>query len=256
MKNDELYHDDELQYEVGADQNAPESNRTEIQSSEVCADKRACVCCEKGVLYYTDTGSEEAYQLIVKHFYMPPEGFDDLDDVGDTIGFVINGKLVPKRVRKEFSRDVHDDEVDDDDLDDYDPIEFVQIATPRAYRRRKNLRRWESNEDERRGRLVLIGSGGGRDGSTRIDADMDVYSSLVSEGEVVSHLSNCDRRVWVQVIDGQIECNGQALYPGRATLISNASVIQIRGVADESEILVMDMCVLNEEDDCDGADEE
>ncbi|HLT92764.1 MAG TPA: pirin family protein, partial [Woeseiaceae bacterium] len=42
-------------------------------------------------------------------------------------------------------------------------------------------------EDERRGRLRLIGSRDGREGSVTIQQDVDLYSSLLWEGQVIEH---------------------------------------------------------------------
>ncbi len=47
-------------------------------------------------------------------------------------------------------------------------------------------------EAERRGRLRLIGSADGRDGSVTIHQDMDLYESLLAPGETVTHKPEAD----------------------------------------------------------------
>jgi hypothetical protein len=60
MKNNPRNHDKALETDTNANQHMPESRCAENGSlGERFVDRRACACCEKGVLYYTETGSEE-----------------------------------------------------------------------------------------------------------------------------------------------------------------------------------------------------
>ena len=70
--------------------------------------------------------------------------------------------------------------------------------------------------EARRGKLCLIGSRDGRDGSITIQQDVSVYATILGKDESVHHESAPDRFCWVQVAKGGITLNGQALAEGTA----------------------------------------
>lgn len=95
-------------------------------------------------------------------------------------------------------------------------------------------------EDERRGRLRLIGSRDGREGSVTIQQDVDLYSSLLWEGQVIEHRPAAGRKVWIQVARGSVAVNGERLEAGDGAAITDEPAIELRGSGD-SELLLFDM---------------
>ncbi|HLT91797.1 MAG TPA: hypothetical protein VKZ85_12730, partial [Woeseiaceae bacterium] len=93
---------------------------------------------------------------------------------------------------------------------------------------------------ERRGRLRLIGSRDGREGSVTIQQDVDLYSSLLWEGQVIEHRPAAGRKVWIQVARGSVAVNGERLEAGDGAGITDEPAIELRGSGD-SELLLFDM---------------
>ncbi|MEI6209375.1 MAG: pirin family protein [Desulfuromonadales bacterium] len=54
-------------------------------------------------------------------------------------------------------------------------------------------------DEEKRGKLRLIASADGRDGSVTIRQDVNLYATLLEAGEEILHLMPSGRHVWIQV---------------------------------------------------------
>jgi quercetin 2,3-dioxygenase len=92
--------------------------------------------------------------------------------------------------------------------------------------------------EERRGRLRLIASPDGRDGSVSIHQDALVYAGLFDGRENASYdLKN--QRAYVHVARGKITVNGHALEAGDA-LKTEDRVLELELAAD-AEVLVFDL---------------
>jgi hypothetical protein len=95
-------------------------------------------------------------------------------------------------------------------------------------------------EAEKRGRLKLVVSGDGRDGSIPIHQDADLYATLLNEGDTVNHGFAPDRNGWIQVARGEVNVNGTALSAGDGAAVVNEDRLSIRCTAD-AEVLLFDM---------------
>jgi hypothetical protein len=95
-------------------------------------------------------------------------------------------------------------------------------------------------DDEKRGRLKLVASRDGRDGSVLIHQDADLYSALLAAGEEATHTTERTRRGWVQVASGAVTVNGETLAAGDGAAIAYEETVAIRATAD-SELLLFDM---------------
>jgi redox-sensitive bicupin YhaK (pirin superfamily) len=95
-------------------------------------------------------------------------------------------------------------------------------------------------DTDKRGRLRLVASPDGTDGSLGINVDARVYAGLFDAGEK-SDLSLGDgRHAWVQVAAGSVRLNGQELATGDGVAISGEGHLTIEGI-DKGEILVFDL---------------
>lgn len=94
--------------------------------------------------------------------------------------------------------------------------------------------------EEKDGRLRLIGSPDGRDGSVMIGQDVNLYAALVRRGGVVLHSLPRGRYAWLQVARGSVEVNGTLLGPGDGAAVSGEDVLRMAGV-DEAEFLLFDL---------------
>ncbi len=92
----------------------------------------------------------------------------------------------------------------------------------------------------RDGKLCLIGSRDGRGDSVTIHQDAELYSSILSPGDKVSHEISDGRGVWVQLASGAIEINGTALTVGDGAAITDEGFLEITASA-VSEFLLFDL---------------
>jgi redox-sensitive bicupin YhaK (pirin superfamily) len=88
--------------------------------------------------------------------------------------------------------------------------------------------------------LKLIGSRDGRDGSVTIHQDVDLYASVLEEGQSITLDDVTDRRVFVQVVSGNIDVNGSQLAAGDGVQIREASAVNIIA-KDEAELLLFNL---------------
>jgi redox-sensitive bicupin YhaK (pirin superfamily) len=95
--------------------------------------------------------------------------------------------------------------------------------------------------EEKRGRLRLVGSRDGREGSVKIHQDVDLYATLLGDGESVSHALKPGRKAWVQVAKGTASLNGEQLYPGDGVGVDEPGNLELAGTSEDAEILLFDM---------------
>jgi redox-sensitive bicupin YhaK (pirin superfamily) len=92
-----------------------------------------------------------------------------------------------------------------------------------------------------RGRLRLLASADGSDGSIAIRQDARLYASRLEAGESVALTVPPDRHLWVQVLRGEVDVNGQALSAGDGLAASQETDFRFTGGAAPSELLAFDL---------------
>jgi redox-sensitive bicupin YhaK (pirin superfamily) len=95
-------------------------------------------------------------------------------------------------------------------------------------------------DEEKRGKLRLIASHDGRDGSVTIQQDTDLYATILKPGEKVEHALKPGRHAWVQVAQGEATVSGQALEAGDGAALSEEKSVRLVGKKD-TEVLVFDL---------------
>jgi redox-sensitive bicupin YhaK (pirin superfamily) len=122
-----------------------------------------------------------------------------------------------------------------------EPVHFLQIwIQPDRLNIAPGYEQKHFDAEARRGRLCLLASGDGRDGSLKMRQDADLYGSLLPAGAAVEHAFADGRRGWVQVARGEIELNGQRLYAGDGAAIEGEAAVRIEATA-EAECLLFDL---------------
>ena len=96
------------------------------------------------------------------------------------------------------------------------------------------------DEGEKRGKLRLVASPDGADGSVTIHADASLYAGLFNGGEKASIELDPARKSYVHLIRGELEVNGKPLHGGDAALIEGESQITLDHGKD-AEVLVFDL---------------
>jgi quercetin 2,3-dioxygenase len=93
---------------------------------------------------------------------------------------------------------------------------------------------------DKRGRLRLIASADGREGSVWIDQDVTLQAALVHGDEGVTYALPPGRQAYLHVARGGVVVNGQALAAGDAAHLGEPGELRIGNGAD-AEILLFDL---------------
>jgi redox-sensitive bicupin YhaK (pirin superfamily) len=124
---------------------------------------------------------------------------------------------------------------------DSNPVHFLQIwiepdtrgLTP-SYEQ-KHLAR-----SHRRGRLALIASPDGRDGSVTVHQDMRLYAAELDGAERAEHAIDAGRRAYVHVARGSVALGDGRLAAGDAAKIEGPARI-VLAEGDAAEVLLFDL---------------
>lgn len=120
-------------------------------------------------------------------------------------------------------------------------VHFLQIwiAPERRGMEPSYEQKYFSPEDKR-GRLRLLASRDGREGSVTVHQDADLYASLLSPDEQVSHRMAAGRIAYLHLIRGAVHVNGTQLRTGDAAKIELEQELVI-DADEESELLLFDL---------------
>jgi len=94
--------------------------------------------------------------------------------------------------------------------------------------------------DEKRGKLRLVASPDGADGSVLIHADARLYAGLFDGAEEAVLALDKERKTYVHLVRGELEVNGQKLSGGDAAKIEGESQLRLASAKD-AEVLVFDL---------------
>ena len=95
-------------------------------------------------------------------------------------------------------------------------------------------------EGDKAGKLRLIVSNDGRDGSVTAHQDIAVYASALGAGQRVELAVPSERFAWVQVVRGGLNGNGEALEAGDGAAFGGGEKVEIGG-GGGGEALVFDL---------------
>src|SRR3981189_3616206 len=93
---------------------------------------------------------------------------------------------------------------------------------------------------EKRGKLRLVASPDGREGSVKIRQNNELYATVLGKGDSVKHELKPDRHAYVQVARGSVKLNGKELAEGDGAAISAEKSVELTGVKD-AEVLLFDL---------------
>jgi hypothetical protein len=123
-----------------------------------------------------------------------------------------------------------------------EPVHFLQIWV--RPNRQGIAPRYEQKtfpDAEKRGRLRLVGSSDGRDGSVVIHQDVELFAALLNAGEDLTHALATGRKGWIQVIRGAVALSGRDLVAGDGAAVANEPDLSITAKVDHTELLVFDL---------------
>jgi len=122
-----------------------------------------------------------------------------------------------------------------------DPVHFLQIwIQPDRRGIAPSYEQKTFSEAEKAGRLRLVASPDGREGSVTIHADARVHAGVFAAGQSAVHELAPGRHAWVHTVRGRARVNGAELAAGDAVALSEERTVRIEGI-DAAEILVFDL---------------
>ncbi|PZO37928.1 MAG: quercetin 2,3-dioxygenase [Pseudanabaena frigida] len=93
---------------------------------------------------------------------------------------------------------------------------------------------------EKQGKLRLVASKDGRDGSVVIHQDIDLYVSNLSSSDRITFEMESDRFAWIQVARGIVTLNGESLREGDGMQINSPELLELT-TETSAEILLFDL---------------
>jgi redox-sensitive bicupin YhaK (pirin superfamily) len=122
-----------------------------------------------------------------------------------------------------------------------EPVHFLQVwILPETRGLPPSYEQKHFPEAEKAGRLRLIASRDGRDGSVTIHHDASVYATVLPPGTSVTHALGEGRHAWLQVARGAVTLNGLPLGAGDGAAVSREPALTL-AAAEPAELLVFDL---------------
>lgn len=125
-------------------------------------------------------------------------------------------------------------------LDDR-PTRFLQIwIKPKFKGIRPSYEQKHFDRAQRQGRLVLVVSPDGADGSVSVNADASLHAGLFDEGESFSQPLDTARLTYVHLAQGKLAVNGLMLKEGDGALLEGEPALKLSD-GEQVEVLVFDL---------------
>lgn len=125
-----------------------------------------------------------------------------------------------------------------------EPVHFLQIwIVPERTGLTPGYEQKTFSDAEKQGKLRLVASRDGREGSVTVHQDVSLHAGLFAPGERATLGLAPGRHAWVHVAKGAARVNGQRLEAGDAAAISDEREVVVEGPEDGApgEVLVFDL---------------
>jgi redox-sensitive bicupin YhaK (pirin superfamily) len=123
-----------------------------------------------------------------------------------------------------------------------DAVHFLQIwITPERRGLPPGYEQKHYDAADKEGRLRLVASADGREGSVTVHQDLSLYATILGAGVQVQHRLGQERCAWVQVASGTVELDGRALGEGDGAAIVSQPALTLTGSGQGCEVLVFDL---------------
>lgn len=121
------------------------------------------------------------------------------------------------------------------------PVHFLQIwIVPDVAGAKPRYQQEHFSTQKKRGRLQLIISPDGSNGSLKVRQDARVYAALIDGEESATLELAANRYAYVHVASGSVELNGLRLQEGDGVRVRNEQVLMLSNGVD-AEVLVFDL---------------
>ena len=123
-----------------------------------------------------------------------------------------------------------------------EPVHFLQVwLLPDRRGHAPSYEQKAFPEAARRGRLTLVASPDGAEGSTTLHQDARVYAAALDDGQRAALPLGAGRHGWVQVARGEVAVNGLVLKAGDGAALSGEPSVALAGRGPGAEVLVFDL---------------
>jgi redox-sensitive bicupin YhaK (pirin superfamily) len=123
-----------------------------------------------------------------------------------------------------------------------DPVHFLQIwVLPDRAGLQPRYDQKTFAADTRRGRLCLVASPDGAEGSVVVHQDVRLYTAVLDADGRIGHALRPGRRAWLQVARGTVEIDGETLHAGDGAAITDVADVAITAAAADTEVLLFDL---------------
>jgi redox-sensitive bicupin YhaK (pirin superfamily) len=121
-----------------------------------------------------------------------------------------------------------------------EPVHFLQIwIIPDRRGHAPGYEQKTFPEAERRGKLRLVASSDGRDGSVSLHQNVALWAGVLDEGQKAEVALAAGRYAWVHVARGAVTVNGKRLGEGDGAALSDERAVALEGHG--GEVLVFDL---------------
>ena len=122
-----------------------------------------------------------------------------------------------------------------------EPVHFLQIwVRPNASGLTPGYEEAVFTQEDKAGRLRLVVSPDGRDGSLSWNQDAWMYASVLAAGDSVTHALEPGRGAWLQVARGEATVNGEPLREGDGAALEDEAQVSL-ATASEAELLLFEL---------------
>jgi redox-sensitive bicupin YhaK (pirin superfamily) len=122
-----------------------------------------------------------------------------------------------------------------------EPVHLYQIwLLPKRHGIQPSYEQKFFADEEKRGKLRLVASPDGADGSLTIHQDARIFLATLNNGDAISHDLASGRHAWLQVLRGSVDVHGQAVRAGDGFAVSEEPRLSIIG-QEAAEIMLFDL---------------
>jgi redox-sensitive bicupin YhaK (pirin superfamily) len=121
-----------------------------------------------------------------------------------------------------------------------EPVHFLQIWIVPERRGLPPSYEQKDFSAARRGKLALVASRDGRDGSVTVHQDVSLYAAELERGASVTASLAPGRHAWIQIVRGTVRVNDVELRAGDGAELVDETKIEIHA-GDSTELLLFDL---------------
>ena len=119
-----------------------------------------------------------------------------------------------------------------------DAVHLLQIwIQPRERGLDPGYTEWHPKPEHDTAAKVLVISPDGRDESATIHQDADIYRIRLAPGQSVAHELRAGRGTWLQIADGELDCNGARLSTGDGASTEDGGTLTLSATKQTEAIL-------------------